>query len=306
MFIVIGSVALHAGLQAVYNLAGSTSAFVSIGLGNVPEYALSAFAAGPFPATLSQKFYNFVLFANVWQLVLSMIYFQLNGVLTAMMVSREWMSYYKNRKSLRLTVPEGTTQRTSYFISMPWKFGGPLLATSALLHWSLSQSIFVVPLEQIDKKIPENLLSNSLNTMNGFNIWAIITCKSSNLFLSNKIRDQLLIEAIIAMVFGITVCGALCAYGWTSFKTHLPQGRPTSSITISTASHQPQPLDSDAWLFPVMCSAIPPEFYLPLEKSPKQGGSQINSIVGEGRIPISDSGKYLSFTTYQAAEPLAF
>ncbi|KAF4629268.1 hypothetical protein G7Y89_g8882 [Cudoniella acicularis] len=304
VFIIIGAVALHAALRTIHSLTGSSSAFVYLGFGKVSEYALSFFAAGSIPETLAQKFYNFVIFANIWQLILAMIYFQYNGILTAMLASREWKRY-KYRKSLRLTFPEGTTQRTSYFVSMPWRFGGPLLAASAFLHWLLSQSIFIVPLEQIDKNIPEKLLSNSLNTVNGFSAWAIIT----------------------TMVFGIMLCVALCIYGCKSFEKPIPQGRTTDSITISSACHQPQPFDRDAWLYPVEYGIIPSEFYreqvdrgkeldiddsppscalasdIELQGTPKQDGNQTTSVMVKRRNEAGNNDGYLTFTTYKYACP---
>lgn len=134
VFIGIGCVAIYLALGTIDNLAGSRGGFVSLGFGKVSEYSLSIFTSQRIPETMTQKFYGYVTFANIWQLVLSMIYFQYNGILTAMLASREWMRY-KYGKSLRLTFPEGTTQRKSYFVSMPWRFGGPLLAASAFLHW---------------------------------------------------------------------------------------------------------------------------------------------------------------------------
>ena len=65
---------------------------------------------------------------------------------------------------------------------MPLRFGGPLLAALAILHWLLSQSIFVVTVEQMDKQIPEKLLSESFKTVNGFSVVAIITSKPQTFF----------------------------------------------------------------------------------------------------------------------------
>lgn len=47
------------------------------------------------------------------------------------------------RKTLRVSAPVGI-QRSSYFISMPLRYGIPLIATMSLLHWLISQSLFVV------------------------------------------------------------------------------------------------------------------------------------------------------------------
>jgi hypothetical protein len=47
------------------------------------------------------------------------------------------------RKTLRVSAPVGI-QRSSYFVSMPLRYGIPLIATMSLLHWLVSQSLFVV------------------------------------------------------------------------------------------------------------------------------------------------------------------
>jgi hypothetical protein len=47
------------------------------------------------------------------------------------------------RKTLRVSAPVGI-QRSSYFVSMPLRYGIPLMATMSLLHWLVSQSLFVV------------------------------------------------------------------------------------------------------------------------------------------------------------------
>jgi hypothetical protein len=47
------------------------------------------------------------------------------------------------RKTLRVSAPVGI-QRSSYFVSMPLRYGIPLISTMSLLHWLVSQSLFVV------------------------------------------------------------------------------------------------------------------------------------------------------------------
>ena len=46
------------------------------------------------------------------------------------------------RKTLRVSAPEGI-QRSSYFVSMPWRYGIPLISAMSILHWLASQSVFV-------------------------------------------------------------------------------------------------------------------------------------------------------------------
>lgn len=89
------------------------------------------------------------------------------------------------------------------------------MTASALLQWLLSQSIFVLPLEQIDKVVPEILISDSLYTVNGFSVWAIvISHRASAPCWSNL---QLVTDvALLAMALGIILCIALCIYGCKS------------------------------------------------------------------------------------------
>ena len=82
-----------------------------------------------------------VIIVNVPQLLLSFVYLYYNSTLTSILLSQEWTNYAHHRKSLRVTDPTGE-QRSTYFLSLPYRFSIPLLIASAFLHWSLSQSIF--------------------------------------------------------------------------------------------------------------------------------------------------------------------
>ncbi|KIK53457.1 hypothetical protein GYMLUDRAFT_134315, partial [Collybiopsis luxurians FD-317 M1] len=84
-----------------------------------------------------------VLISNSPQLILSMIYLVFNSLCTTLFLTLEWSSYARSRKPLRVTSPSGD-QRSTYFLQIPYRFGLPLIVYSALLHWLLSQSIFLV------------------------------------------------------------------------------------------------------------------------------------------------------------------
>ncbi|KAF9060836.1 hypothetical protein BDP27DRAFT_1272762 [Rhodocollybia butyracea] len=84
-----------------------------------------------------------VLLANLPQLIFSMIYLVFNSLCTKLFLALEWSSYAHSRKPLRVSDPHGD-QRSTYFLNIPFRFGVPLMVYSALLHWLLSQSIFVV------------------------------------------------------------------------------------------------------------------------------------------------------------------
>ena len=63
----------------------------------------------------------------------------------------EWNHLATSRKGLRVTRPAGQ-QRDTYFLQLPYRWSLPLTAASFGLHWLLSQSIFILRIDQYDKK----------------------------------------------------------------------------------------------------------------------------------------------------------
>ncbi|KAL2848199.1 hypothetical protein BJX68DRAFT_238683 [Aspergillus pseudodeflectus] len=84
------------------------------------------------------------LIANVPQLIFSALYFMCNAILTNMALATEWDRFAITRKGLRVSTPPQGHQRRTHFLSLPYRYGVPLIALSALLHWLISQSIFLV------------------------------------------------------------------------------------------------------------------------------------------------------------------
>lgn len=97
-----------------------------------------------------------VLVANTPQLCLSILYFSINSILTSMSLASEWAHYGYDRatrdgsKSLRTSVPTGQ-QRSTFFLQLPYRFSIPLLTVSALVHWLISQSIFLAVITVYDE-----------------------------------------------------------------------------------------------------------------------------------------------------------
>jgi len=83
-----------------------------------------------------------VLVANLPQLILSIIYIFYNSMLSTFLVQREFSHMFQKRKPLRVSEPVGI-QRSSYFISLPLRYGIPLYASSGVMHWLVSQSFFL-------------------------------------------------------------------------------------------------------------------------------------------------------------------
>jgi hypothetical protein len=84
--------------------------------------------------------------ANLPQVVLSLFYFSINRICTSICFSREWNNFAIKRRGLRVTSPEGK-QRPTHFLQLPLKYAIPLTTCSGILHWLLSQSLFLVRLE---------------------------------------------------------------------------------------------------------------------------------------------------------------
>jgi hypothetical protein len=83
-----------------------------------------------------------VMLANLPQVILSFLYLMYNGLYTSMHLAHEYGGYATARKALRVTTPRGT-QRSTYWLQLPYTYGVPLILASATLHWLISQSIFL-------------------------------------------------------------------------------------------------------------------------------------------------------------------
>lgn len=62
-------------------------------------------------------------------------------------MAAEWSDYAVERKGLRVSTTPRGAQRSTYFLSLPYRYGLLLVAFSALLHWLISQSLFLVSVQ---------------------------------------------------------------------------------------------------------------------------------------------------------------
>ncbi|KAH7062959.1 hypothetical protein BKA63DRAFT_189701 [Paraphoma chrysanthemicola] len=81
--------------------------------------------------------------ANFPQVCLSLLYFSINRICTSICFATEWNNFATHRKALRVTTPVGS-QRGTHFLQLPFRWAIPLVTTSGVLHWLLSQSLFLV------------------------------------------------------------------------------------------------------------------------------------------------------------------
>lgn len=59
-----------------------------------------------------------------------------------MLATSELISYSTSRKHLRIAFPRGQ-QRSERFLQILFKYGIPIMTASIILHWLISQSLFL-------------------------------------------------------------------------------------------------------------------------------------------------------------------
>ena len=80
--------------------------------------------------------------ANLPQLILTLLYMTYNNLYTRKAVAHEWDQMAIKASPLRVTDPQGEQNSTRY-LGLPFRFAIPLQIISSVLHWLISQAIFV-------------------------------------------------------------------------------------------------------------------------------------------------------------------
>jgi hypothetical protein len=175
---------------------------------------------------------------NMPQLILSLNYFVLNGIITCMLATDEWirfavvwkpLQFAPSGEPLRVSSPSGQ-QRSTYFLQVPYAYGIPLVSFSALLHWLLSQSFFlarVVALEDGRENVENS------NTLFGFSAIALIFTTTMAFIL----------------VFGVLLLG------FRVIKPSMPLAA-TCSATISAACHHREAGEGEIALKPLRWGCV--------------------------------------------------
>lgn len=219
----------------------------------------------------SQALVATVLLANSPQLVLTFLYFAYNGLFTCMLLAQEWNGYSLTRKPLRVTSP-ASQQRGTYFLQLPYRISVPLLIGSGLLHWLVSQSIFLARVSVLDA-------AGSSDP-----VWV-----DESHFFSDDDGKSVLKEistcgySPIAIVFVIALGSIVMLVGAINGLRRLKVGVPLAgscSAAISAACHPPQG-DLNQSLKPVMWGAVT-----------KEDSETINIDVG-----------HCSFTSFEVEPP---
>ncbi|KAK0119018.1 hypothetical protein ONS95_007882 [Cadophora gregata] len=104
------------------------------------------FAIIGFESLAGASLLDIVLLVNTPQLIVSMLYFLFNSMITAYVQAAEWNAISRAPQKLRVSKPIGS-QVSTYWLSLPPVYGVPMLIFSAMLHWLISQAIFLSKIE---------------------------------------------------------------------------------------------------------------------------------------------------------------
>ncbi|KAF2229177.1 hypothetical protein EV356DRAFT_20588 [Viridothelium virens] len=171
--------------------------------------------------------------ANAPQLLLSMSYMVTNSLCTSMSVALEWDRYASQRKGLRVTDPVGK-QRGTYFLQLPYRRAVPLVVTSGLLHWLLSQTLFLVRLDIRDRA--GNVITSESKSTCGYSLLSLV------IFIAVFLSLQLVVLTFMLWRIKPRMPVAACC-----------------SLIISAACHPPDS-ELDPHLQPVQWGVVPAAF----------------------------------------------
>lgn len=178
-----------------------------------------------------------IVIANTPQLLISLMYVLYNDLFTRIHLAAQWSRFSKERKPLRVLSPRkdhSNMQRRDYFLSLPFRISVPLMVVMTILHWLVSQSLFLGLIGLNDYTGGGTSVFRGYPVLGlGWSPFALVLC----LILGGS------------MVLGLWVTALVVRYGKT-----IPVVR-TCSAAISAACHPPD-WDTDAAEMPVMFGVV--------------------------------------------------
>lgn len=191
------------------------------------------------PTEGSAGLISVLLIVNSPQLIVSSCYLLYNGLFTSMHLAHEYSGYARQRKPLRVTTPKGM-QRSTYWLQLPYVYGMPLIISSAILHWLVSQSIFLARIvtfvdeEGSGGEFEDKILNKgAAGSQIGFSVGAILAA------------------IVLATCMLLTVIGM----GYRKLESDMPVAA-SCSFALAAATHRPKE-DVDASVLPVMWGEVP-------------------------------------------------
>ncbi|KAF2191668.1 hypothetical protein K469DRAFT_746163 [Zopfia rhizophila CBS 207.26] len=213
------------------------------GIGRINHYMLIGSALNPGKAT-TQAIVGHILFANIFQVLISTIYLLYNNVLTCQVLADQWTRFMSisgkvpDRKPLRVSSHIGL-QRTSYMLSLPRTYAAPMMLAFAAIHTLVSRSVFLVRTAAFDPGSAEEaprLMHRDASRVGYSSMGILLT----------------ILAGAIVLLFLIV----------NSFRSYhgVPKYLPlmaNKTAFISAACQRPEG-DKDARLFPVTLMAVDP------------------------------------------------
>jgi hypothetical protein len=147
-----------------------------------------------------------------------------------MILAADYNNFAIHRRPLRVSFPRGE-QRSTWYLTIPYRYAIPLLTTFTLIHWFVSEGLFyvqVLPYSIYGKPIPSAEL---------------VTCAVSTLPL----------ELGLFLMIGVFIVIAFLG-GRRLKASKMPIAREWS-VAISAACHPPR-LDLDAAFKPVQWGVV--------------------------------------------------
>lgn len=205
---------------------------VTQGFGEVrPDYFLDT----KLPTNGTNGLFASVLVANTPQVLASLCYLFYNGLFTAMHLSHEYSDYAVKRSALRVTTPKGE-QRSTYWLQLPFKYGIPLVVASGVLHWLISQSIF---------------LARVATRWDGVGSGSLVMPGGK----SNQSALGISLAPILASILlAFCLLGAVIGMGLRRLKSNMPVAG-SCSLALAAAAHRPKE-DEGASTVPVMWGEV--------------------------------------------------
>lgn len=120
------------------------------GMGSIRRTMTSWYHTKFYPSE-SISFIAIILAVNTPQALISIMYAIFNNVLTRMLLAAEYNDYGVQRKPLRVSFPTGE-QRSTYFLSVPYRYSVPFLVISAVAHWLASEALSYIRIIPRDVK----------------------------------------------------------------------------------------------------------------------------------------------------------
>ncbi|GIZ37914.1 hypothetical protein CKM354_000134300 [Cercospora kikuchii] len=185
------------------------------------------------PTDGTEGFIASVLLVNTPQIGLSCCYLGYNGILTSMHLAYEFSGYAVDRKGLRVTEPRGA-QRSTYWLQLPFRYSLPLLAATALLHWLISQSLFLIRVVPYRAELSTQTLE-------------ALTADKSGVGIS-------LVPMLAGVVLALCMLLIVMGLGFRKLASNMPIAG-SCSFALAAAAHRPQE-DEKASTLPLMWGEI--------------------------------------------------